>query len=299
MSKVIKGRNPELALLRSLNDSGIPCDVTFIVRNSDENNEKTSEDGKEIMAHKLILASFSPVFKKMFYGAMKETRDKIPVDETTVDAFNKLVDYFYQVDINCEDLPVQELFDLVNLAERYDVPKLMDELICQMELVPITMKNIMELAAIATEFSVHEATSSALLLACAKHFQKEVTSDQEKVKFMVDQYAKGNGMDALKLLSLVETLPPLKCANCHEKDCLVGKEVPVKNLVEGLKVKMNQKVNWGDLSSHESFEVTTLRSNKHFDLRKVFTQIVVKSRVGGGSGFSPILGNVPTLVYDC
>ena len=79
----------------------------------------------------LILASFSPVFKKMFYGAMKETRDEIPVDETTGKAFNKLVDYVYQVDINCEDMSLYELFELVNLAERYDVPELMNELIGQ------------------------------------------------------------------------------------------------------------------------------------------------------------------------
>ena len=157
----------------------------------------------------------------------------------------------------------------------------------------------MELVGIATEFSVYEAASSALLSACAKHFQKKVKSEQDKVNFMMDQYAKGNGMVALKLVSVVETLPPLKCANCHKKDCLVGKEVPVNKIEEGLKVKINPKVSnyWDDGISLESFEVASLRSNQRFDLREVTTEVVFSN---DGIGFGPTKKRkYSTLVYDC
>ena len=61
-----KGRNHE-------DDGDFPYDITFEING----NERFS--GKKIKAHKSILAAFSPVFKKMFYGTLKETKDVIPV----------------------------------------------------------------------------------------------------------------------------------------------------------------------------------------------------------------------------
>merc|ERR1719481_750481 len=108
-------------------DVGIPFDVTFKIFENDNTtvgNYESDVEVKEVMAHKLILASYSPVFKRMFYGAMKETKDVIPVEQCTAKAFSLLIDHFYQVDINCKEMTIEELFDLVNLAEKYDVPKL-------------------------------------------------------------------------------------------------------------------------------------------------------------------------------
>ena len=46
-----------------------PPDVFFLVH---------GEDGEvvKIAAHKLLLAAISPVFKRMFYGPMKEPKDQ-------------------------------------------------------------------------------------------------------------------------------------------------------------------------------------------------------------------------------
>ena len=69
MSYLIKGRFPIHAHLRSQVDGGIPYDVTFKVRKAEATT--INEDGVEIKAHKVIIASCSPVFKNMFFGAMK------------------------------------------------------------------------------------------------------------------------------------------------------------------------------------------------------------------------------------
>ena len=300
MSYIIKGRVPKHALLRSQDDGGIPYDVAFKVRNE----EMANEDGVDIMAHKVIVASFSPVFKNMFYGALMETRDIIPIDDTTPDAFKKLMDYFYQVDINCEDMSLHELFELVNLAERYDVPELMNELIGQFGLVPVTMENVVELATIATRFkTLFEAASSALMLGCAKHLQKKVNSDQAKVKFLMEQHANGNGLVALELVSSVKTLPLLReCSNCLKKDCLVGKDVLKTELREGLKVKLKEE---GELQHFWSgvTSVTRVRSFKvayvcsgHFWMRNQSSALI---KGDSGQRFAPMYNNVPTLVYDC
>ena len=53
-------------------DSQVPPDVIFLVK---------GENGKfsKIGAHRLLLACISPVFKSMFYGPLKETKEEIEV----------------------------------------------------------------------------------------------------------------------------------------------------------------------------------------------------------------------------
>ena len=98
MSRIIKGRLPELAgLLRDHRDGeGSPFDATFKIVECDEVADEEGMEN-EVKAHKIILASFSTVFSTMFYGPMKETREVIDVEGTTVGAFKTMIEYFYQV----------------------------------------------------------------------------------------------------------------------------------------------------------------------------------------------------------
>ena len=215
----LEGRNPEfVSLLKEQFDENIPFDITFEIvekeegDDADENNRQVKGNKRNVKAHKMILATFSPVFRKMFFGPMKESKDIIPIKETTVDAFNKLIEYFYQVDIDCGEIDVIELFDILNLAERYNVPKLKEELKEQVKKVPIDMKNLVEVGAVALKFSHFEDVSSALLLHCAKVFQKKVRTAAAQVQFMQEQQARGEFavIAAKYIISLSKTvmLPP-------------------------------------------------------------------------------------------
>ena len=122
-------------MLSSLTDPsfGIPPDVTFQIMNYNHNQESSGEREEEsvegdIKGHKVILGMFSPVFKQEFFGPAKEIKDIIPVRQTTFYAFTKMFDYIYQKNVDWEDLSVLELYDVVNLAEKYDISGLMDEL---------------------------------------------------------------------------------------------------------------------------------------------------------------------------
>ena len=76
----------------------------------------------EVNGHKVILGTFSSVFKTQFFGSMKETnKDIVNVEETTFDAFKKMIDYIYSMDIDFGSMSIVELYDIVNLAEMYDV----------------------------------------------------------------------------------------------------------------------------------------------------------------------------------
>ena len=79
----IKSKYSELSLL--LDPScGISSDVTFkIVRSTNKDRAEDSEVLEEINGHKVILAAFSTVFKSMFFGPLKETKDIVHVEQTT------------------------------------------------------------------------------------------------------------------------------------------------------------------------------------------------------------------------
>ena len=101
---------------------GIPTDVTFQIMGLEDLDNQSGQE-KEVMlgevhGHKIILGLFSPVFKRGFFGPAKESKDVIPVRQTTLEAFKLLVDYIYSKDINLKSLTLLELYDVVNLAEK-------------------------------------------------------------------------------------------------------------------------------------------------------------------------------------
>jgi len=261
MSSVIKGKMPEYATLFHDQETGggIPFDVTFEIVEADDNTLTDEELDKgvkrvkrikrvtrakkaqgEIRAHKFILAASSPVFKAMFFGPMKESKDVIEVKGTSFEAFKRLLEYIYHVDIECKNISIFELYDIVNLAEMHDMPKLKEELTIQMKNIPISMDNVIEVATTANEFSQFEEVSDAVMMSCVNFLQKTINDPaDERLEFALTQFASGNGKIALKLLALVKQLPPLiRCKNCKGKPCVVGEDVPYVKMREGLKMKM-------------------------------------------------------------
>ena len=71
-------------------DSDLPPDVFFQVK-----DEEGGGQSKTIGAHRFILAGVSPVFRGMFFGLMKETGEVVKVKETTIEAFEAMVNYIY------------------------------------------------------------------------------------------------------------------------------------------------------------------------------------------------------------
>jgi len=273
-STIIKGRCPEQRTLLKNPVSDIPSyDVTFeivedtsvgvedkevkveTVDNSDGVEDKKVEGKNEInragvenkevkckiKAHKVILAAFSPVFKSMFFGPMKETKNVVQVEQTTHEAFKKLIEYIYQVDIECKNMTLLELYDMVNLAELYDMPQLMDELKVQMGNIPLTMDNLIDIAQTATQFEHFQDVTSSFLLTCAKFLKKSTNSFKEVFEFASNQIGGGREKTSLLLIAMLKDLSPLTCANCGEWTCLEGQEVPREKMAVGLKIRVNRQ----------------------------------------------------------
>eukprot|EP00092_Neocalanus_flemingeri_P038757 GFUD01042199.1.p1 GENE.GFUD01042199.1~~GFUD01042199.1.p1 ORF type:complete len:159 (+),score=39.23 GFUD01042199.1:54-479(+) len=140
METITKGKLARLSLLQDP-AYGVPSDVTFqIIR-------VTIEGTAEIR-------SFGRGFRDNFFGPLKESTDVIPIKETTYEAFVKMMFFIYSKDIDWSGVTVPEMYDVVNLAERYILPELMDEMTKQMENVPLKNNDdLLNIAHTASEFN--------------------------------------------------------------------------------------------------------------------------------------------------
>ena len=135
-------------------DSEIPPDVFFLVITNDGVNVEGS--GRAIGAHKLFLAGVSPVFRSMLFGPMAETGEVIEVKETTPEAFNTMISFFYQPpgdeftldDIRCP----QKLFELLLLSDMYEILSLKTLTSNALETLPIAIGNMIFVATVAKNY---------------------------------------------------------------------------------------------------------------------------------------------------
>jgi len=156
-------------------ESEIPPDVLFRIQAEEEDSAGES-CSKTIGAHRLILGVVSPVFRKMFFGLMKETSEAIDVKETTVEAFEAMIAYIYKP-LNGEEDTFnisqikcpQRLFQLLALAERYQILKLVTLTSEALNSLAITRENMIFTATVANKYkTAFEDVATNLLVRCFK-----------------------------------------------------------------------------------------------------------------------------------
>jgi len=241
---------------------GIPPDVTFnIVKTTKDNGGESNEDGIEVKGHKMLLSLFSPVFKRQFYGATSDgTKNNVTVKETTKDAFEKMLHFVYSIDIDWSAMTVEELYDVVNLAEKYQIDLLMKEVKIQLENFPLTMENLMEVAVTADEYKQFPDVTSVVIQSCAKFLNSSLQSKEAILKFAAEQVGKDQGAVGIKLLALAHSHSLLNlCKNCSGDPCHHGEEVSSLDKVsEGCKLIHNKRCQqyWGTSTDDRYFTVS-------------------------------------------
>ena len=89
---------------------GIPHDVRFLC----EYNNTVME----VVAHKLILSLASDVFKREFFGSMKESEEVIKIVDTNQEVFKTMVEFIYNKKIAWTKCSLGFLSSLYYLAEK-------------------------------------------------------------------------------------------------------------------------------------------------------------------------------------
>ena len=99
-------------------------------------NESVSDvifkvEGQSLPAMKAILSLKSKVFRAMFSGDFRESKDKeVVIEDTTYKAFEIFIRFLYCEDLVLKNIKDYELFEeLCKLCDRYDVSRLMDRII--------------------------------------------------------------------------------------------------------------------------------------------------------------------------
>ena len=131
--------------------SPIPGDIKFKVM------DKEDKVVASLDAHKIILALHSDHFKNAFFGSgtmFKESEENIVViKETTKEAFEDYVGFNYEKRVEFEKKNLMELYELLNLAERYQVKQLKDKVSDFIKNFALSIDTVAKVAATACEFA--------------------------------------------------------------------------------------------------------------------------------------------------
>jgi hypothetical protein len=116
---------------------------------------------------------------------LAEKKDIIDIKETTYDAFKFLLNYIYNglSGVNEGGSELEEMFKIINLAEKYDMKTLSDEIIKQMDELDIEEANVLEVSRTALVFKHFEAISNQLITKCSDFLKLILKTDDDFAVF--------------------------------------------------------------------------------------------------------------------
>ena len=158
-------------------ESEVPPDVFFLVHEEDGGSAR-------IGAHRLLLAGVSPVFKRMFFGPMKETKEVMEVEDTSAKAVRAMIDYIYgpadDVAIREAIKDISSLFELYALADMYDILNLKTKIMVYLYDLEVTKETLVSTATIANSYRrIFTDLSEDLMIRCLKLYLALEDADKE------------------------------------------------------------------------------------------------------------------------
>ena len=228
-----------------LDPTEIPYDITFVIE----------ECGSKVMAHKFIMAMGSPVCMKQFYGELREKKGEIVIKSATKDAFVTMVDLFYGKEVDWASKSIEELFDIADMAEKYQVDALKEKLQVAAQKYPLQEENVVIVAAIAEKFGQFENLAKTILMRCSECLSSMLKVRDDFCGF-ADKYARTElAFAAFKLQAGMKHVKPSVKSCCELKTCRRGKPMlEINDFKVGERVKINP-------DSEDCFVTDVMRKN--------------------------------------
>lgn len=124
------------------------------------------ENPKKIPVHKLILASCSPVFKRMFYGSLPEHGD-VRIADASIEGFKEFLQYFYLNDVQ---FSFENIGEVIYLADKYEMKDCLS--ICGTFLKQnLAVVNLGDALEMAMKYQMHELMADCKLTIECLHSQ--------------------------------------------------------------------------------------------------------------------------------
>jgi len=225
----------------------------------------------ELKGHKYLLGSVSPVFRKQFFGKLAEKKDIIDIKETTYEAFKYLMNYIYIGNSDVEsDLGLEDMFEIINLAEKYDMKSLSDEVNKLLEELFIEENNVLDVSRTAEVFKHFETVSNQLLLKCSDFLKLILKTDEDLESFCNTfvRYPEDQQM-VLDLLNMSDTVTEAIDIQLINEDDEMEKVAVTSPLLTRMCLR---NVNWLEFLNPESeipadvtFEIIELPKLGHID----------------------------------
>ena len=220
--------------------SNIPGDIKFRVM------DRAGKVVDSLEAHKIILALHSDHFKNTFFGSgifFKENKEGIVViKDTTKEAFEDFVGFNYEKRVEYEKKTLPELFELLNLAERYQVRELKDKVVTLIKNFPISTNNVTEVAATTYDFPQFKEESEALYANCLSFLESQFSDARSVLTFVRGcEDEAGTVVRLLRDLDIEEK----KCSNCQQNPCKTSSDVLQGDfLLPGMLIKTKANDDW-------------------------------------------------------
>ena len=221
------GHNFDWSLISALitPTSPIPGDIQFKVV------DKVGQVLANFEAHKIILALHSDHFKNAFFGSGTFFKEKdegiVVIKETTKEAFEDFLGFNYEKKIEFEKKTLPELYEILNLAEKYQVKELKEKVVNFIKSFPLSINNVVKIAATTQEFSHFKEESEDLYKKCVTFLRKHLDGAQSILNF-ISKHA-DESMVVVKLLKDVKTSQP--CSNCKQRPCRNGSNILKNDLL--------------------------------------------------------------------
>ena len=141
-------------------------DIGDLYSNEDHSDIVLNLGGECIPAHRIILASRSEYFAALLYGGLKEATQKeitLSVD-TPLFAFRSILQYFYTGYMSFEDLPKDDLLNILVLANKYRVLTLEESIIVHIEESVLSMENVCELFNFSDKYQLTKIKNACNLM---------------------------------------------------------------------------------------------------------------------------------------
>ena len=109
-----------------------------------------------IIFPRFVLALHSDHFKNAFFGSGVNFKEKeegsVVIKDTTKEAFEDFLGFNYEKKIDFGSKTLEELYEVFNLAERYQVEELKEVVSTSIKNFPLSIDNVVKSAAIAKEY---------------------------------------------------------------------------------------------------------------------------------------------------
>lgn len=196
-------------------------------------------------AHRTVLTLLSPVFRAYSSekGSWFNTGTEIVIRDVSRRSFRVMLEFFYKKDFNISNhfTNIEELFEILQVADRYQVEVLVE--LCKKSLLsfPMEIKSVVHIVKIAMDYknlAPFAVISQEVIDRVMGFLDVELKTSADVMNFLARSDTDNPILEDSIKLELLKTMASRKCDKC---DVDVVSKVTHENMIVGARVEVTKK----------------------------------------------------------